>query len=83
MIEDRNLNVTLNGYFSYDMVRYDSFHRLGPSVVGRIKYQNRNYAYQGINGILGLGPSSFDNAFSDSFMNQIINYDDIDAVFSM
>jgi len=71
------------GFFSYDSVHYDPVHRLGSCLLGRIKYQNKNYVYQGINGILGLGPSSFDNAFSESFLNKVIKYEGIHAVFSM
>lgn len=52
-------------------------------MLGRVKRQSQPYMYRGISGILGLGPSSFDNAFSDSILNQIIKSTDIDAVYSM
>lgn len=39
--------------------------------------------YRGISGVLGLGPSSFDDAYSDSFLNQAIKNDNIDAVYSL
>ena len=82
-INDKDIGMVYTGFFSYDSVHYDPVHRLGSCLLGRIKYQNKNYVYQGINGILGLGPSSFDNAFSESFLNKVIKYEGIHAVFSM
>jgi hypothetical protein len=82
-IHDPDTNLTFNGYFSKDDISYAKNYYLGFGLLGRIKHQTEPYVYKGINGILGMGPSSFDNAFSDSFLNQVLATEGIDAVFSL
>ena len=83
LINDVRTSVNFNGFLSFDTIGFDERYSIGKWLLGRVKHQNQAYLYRGISGILGLGPSSFDNAFSDSILNQIIKSTGIDAVFSM
>ena len=83
VVNDTKIGVEFNGYLSYDTIGFDQNNSIGKWLLGRVKNQSSSFMYRGISGILGLGPSSFDNAFSDSIFNQITKNMNLDAVYSL
>ena len=70
---DRDLENRFNGFLSKDAISFGKDYSLDKQIVGRILNQNKNLVFQGINGFLGVGPSSYQNLFNSR----------IDTVFSL
>lgn len=83
LIHDPELDIRYGGYLSYDDIYFTPNLKIGKWIIGRVKSQSHDYLHKGINGILGLGPSSFDNAFKDSWFNQVVMETGIDEVFTL
>jgi hypothetical protein len=62
---DINLDIKYNGFLSFDKIGYSETFKLKKQLIARITTQLKEFVYKGISGVLGLGPSSQNNIFTD------------------